>query len=485
MVSSIRLLVCAALFLGMVSAGQPPAFAAGEPSRHILPVGPVVYDRPVDGGVLRSFDPPVTAFGSGHRGVDLAAPAGTSVRAAADGVVAFVGQVGEGRWVAIEHGDGVRTSYGELGTIEVAVGDLVTRGATLGTVDGAPHGGGLPALHWGARRGTTYVDPLALLGVFRASLVGPGGWRVGDRPDLPGYAAWDGRHRFGIVPRSRVADGPGWSLPPNPNHVLGVAGLGSRTGEPPFDLTHLGYDPRDVSYLSYAPDGGAYGPEHTWAGVDAAARRLQEDLRERWATSPGQAVDLVGHSMGGVVALYYLLRHHDPTDPTLPPIGNVVTVASPVGGADLASAFSDAADHPVGRQALDAIGRLVGDHDPTSQAIRDLAVGSSVLSELGTSWSLARGDLHAGPLATGTRILTLGADLDPVVPEHRSDLDGAPHAVLPGTHDGVRRTEAVRIAVRTFLAGGPVTGEPGGLGHWSSYPVGWLERWLVDALLPG
>lgn len=468
-----------ALALAVAGVGLPGAAAGAVPHRTDA------WVPPVPGATLRPFTPAVGPFGPGHRGVDLAAAAGDTVRVAAAGTVVFAGPVAGARWVTVDHAGDLRTSYGALAEVAVTIGQRVARGAVLGTLGGPAHPGAGFALHWSARRGDTYIDPLGLLAPRRPSLVGPGAWHVGSLPDVPSYAGWDGRHRWGPVPSSRQADGPGWVLPPNPNRVIGIAGLGSRTGAPPFDLTHLGYADDDVGYLSYAPDGGTYGPEHTWRGIDAAARRLEEDLRSAWAADPGRAVDLVGHSMGGVVAVHYLLHHHDATDPGLPPIGHVVTVASPLQGADLASALVDAGDDPVGRLVLETVGRMVEDHDPTSQAIEDLAVGSDLVVELGDAWDAASRDPYASPLATGTRVLTLGGQFDVVVPEHRSDLDGAAHAVLPGTHDGVRRTEAVRIVVRAFLAGRPVPAEAGGPAHWLSHPLGWYERLAVDALLPG
>lgn len=450
-----------------------------------VPVRGDAFVRPVPGTVLRPFSSPTSPFGPGHRGVDLAADVGEPVRAAADGTVLFAGRAAEHRWVTIDHPGSLRTSYGPLAEVNVEAGQQIVRGLVLGTVAGPPHEGGTPALHWGARRDGTYIDPLELLVPRRPSLVGAGDWHVGSLPRVPSYGPWDGQHRFGFVPSSRRAEGPGWALPPNVNRVIGIAGLGTSTGERPFDLTDLGYAAEDVDYLSYAPDGGTYGPEDTWRGIDAAARRLEADLRAAWAADPGRAVDLIGHSMGGVVAMHYLLNYHDPLDPGLPPIGHVVTVASPLGGADLARALVDAARDPVGRLVLETVGRLVGDHDPTTQAISDLAVGSQLTGDLQEAWAEAARAPHASPLATGTRVLTLGGQFDVVVPEHRSDLEGAAHAVLPGTHDGVRRTEAVRIAVHEFLAGRPVPGEPGGVGHWLSRPLGWFERALVDTLVPG
>lgn len=461
------------------------ACGLGADAAGAVPVRDDAYIPPVPGAVLRRFLPPTIPFGPGHRGVDLAAEVGEPVRAAAGGRIRFAGRAADRRWVTVDHAGSVRTSYGPLEEVHVREGQRIARGGVLGTVAGPPHQGEVPALHWGARRDGTYIDPLELLVPRRPSLVGPGSWHVGSLPDVPSYGAWDGRHRLGLVPSSPRAEGPGWALPPNVNRVLGIAGLGTSTGQPPFDLTHLGYPAEDVGYLSYAPDGGPYGPEDTWRGVEAAARRLEADLRAAWAAEPGRAVDLVGHSMGGVVAMHYLLHHHDPLDPGLPPIGHVVTVASPLEGADLARALVDAAADPVGRLVLETVGRLVGDHDPTSQAISDLAVGSQLSRNLQRAWAEAAGAPHTSPLATGTRVLTLGGQFDVIVPEHRSDLDGAAHAVLPGTHDGVRRTEAVRIAVHEFLAGRPVPGEAGGIGHWLSHPLGWFERGLVDTLVPG
>ena len=50
--------------------------------------------RPVDGAVVRGFDPPDKPWLAGHRGVDLKAAEGTPVRAAADGRIGFAGEVG-------------------------------------------------------------------------------------------------------------------------------------------------------------------------------------------------------------------------------------------------------------------------------------------------------------------------------------------------------------------------------------------------------
>lgn len=462
------------LLLCLLVAGAPPAGA--EPR-------PAAFRLPVDGRVLEHFDAPASRYLAGHRGVDLAAPAGSVVAAAGPGTVSFAEVVAGARWVTVDHGGGLTTTYGELGRIDVQVGRLVAAGQRLG-VAGPTHG--RPGvLHWGARRHGEYIDPLTLLDLpWVPTLVGPGGWDGTHVAAIPRYAAWDGRHRLGLVPGSQPATGPGWVLAPNPNHIITIAGLGTHSGELAVDATHLGYAPEDVTAFSYAgrdEDGRLrdYGPEDTWRGVEAAARRLREELRRRWAASPGQAVDLVGHSMGGVVAMYYLLALHDPADPTLPPVAHVATIASPLEGTDVAAALVNAQGDGWNRAIVEWIDARVDRHDASAPAVRDLVPGSPVVDAVTGGWAVATGDPYASPLATGTRVLTIGASRDPVVPEHRSDLPDAAHVVAPGGHDGVKRTEAVRTILHEFLADAPVPGEAGGVGSILSHPIGWAARLVL------
>ncbi len=128
------------------------------------------YAWPVRGPVIRSFDPPATPYGSGHRGIDIATALGTPVGAASGGVVAFVGPVGGALYVSVDHPDGVRTTYSWLADIRVKRGAEVARGEVIGTSGAGHPGGDRPHLHFGARVGQTYIDPMLLL--ERGSLVG-------------------------------------------------------------------------------------------------------------------------------------------------------------------------------------------------------------------------------------------------------------------------------------------------------------------------
>jgi plasmid stability protein len=130
------------------------------------------WDWPLAGTppVVRAFDPPAAPWLPGHRGVDLAGAPNDPVRAAAAGVVAFAGTVAGRGVVSVDHAGGLRTTY-EPVTADVQISDVVRLGSPLGTLD-AGHAGcnAAACLHWGLRRGATYLDPLLLLRPLRVRL---------------------------------------------------------------------------------------------------------------------------------------------------------------------------------------------------------------------------------------------------------------------------------------------------------------------------
>jgi murein DD-endopeptidase MepM/ murein hydrolase activator NlpD len=154
-----------------------------EPKPDGVPVSR--WRSPLDGPlrVARRFEPPVSRYGRGHRGVDLQAEAGAVVRAAGAGVVAFAGPVGGRGVISIDHRDALRTTY-EPVTPLVRAGTVVAVGTVIGRLSGG-HAPGLTAcaagcLHWGLRFLDRYFDPLSLLGSgpvrlypLRSSVAGP------------------------------------------------------------------------------------------------------------------------------------------------------------------------------------------------------------------------------------------------------------------------------------------------------------------------
>ncbi|HVR28259.1 MAG TPA: M23 family metallopeptidase [Thermoanaerobaculia bacterium] len=93
---------------------------------------------PVRGVISSGYgyrDDPLTGLRAFHRGLDISAPPGNRVFAAADGVVTRAGRFGaQGRVVYIAHGFGYSTRYAHLSKIDVKAGDRVERGDTIGEV---------------------------------------------------------------------------------------------------------------------------------------------------------------------------------------------------------------------------------------------------------------------------------------------------------------------------------------------------------------
>jgi hypothetical protein len=83
--------------------------------------------------------------------------------AAQDGVVAFAGWVAGSMFISIDHPDGVRTTYSWLSGILVHEGRAVARGQLIGLTGEGHPGSARPHLHFGARIGETYLDPMVLL----------------------------------------------------------------------------------------------------------------------------------------------------------------------------------------------------------------------------------------------------------------------------------------------------------------------------------
>jgi murein DD-endopeptidase MepM/ murein hydrolase activator NlpD len=139
------------------ASARPPQKSAGSgaPSgQYQSPIVPLV--------VLHGFDPPAHRYGAGTVGVDLTARTAAIVVAAGAGAVVFAGPVAGRGVVVIAHPDGIRTEYEPVHPL-VVVGQTVVSGTAIGRISGHHIGCASTCLHWGARRGETYIDPLSLL----------------------------------------------------------------------------------------------------------------------------------------------------------------------------------------------------------------------------------------------------------------------------------------------------------------------------------
>ena len=110
------------------------------------------------------LEPRVGPFAHFHTGIDLAAPLGTPVLAAADGIVVAVAHtaIGYGNYVMIAHGGGVITLYAHLLETDINVGDRVTRGEKIGREGSTGLSTG-PHVHFEVRVNDQVVDPMRYL----------------------------------------------------------------------------------------------------------------------------------------------------------------------------------------------------------------------------------------------------------------------------------------------------------------------------------
>ncbi len=102
-----------------------------------------------------------------HPGIDIPAPNGTPIRAAADGLVvasagSLEGYSGYGRIIIIEHGDGLRTIYAHNKKNLVRAGECVKIGDIIAEVGSSGDASG-PHLHFEIRKNGKPVNPLKYL----------------------------------------------------------------------------------------------------------------------------------------------------------------------------------------------------------------------------------------------------------------------------------------------------------------------------------
>jgi Peptidase family M23/Putative peptidoglycan binding domain len=142
-------------------AGLKPDGVAGDGTfaalRRVPARCPLALAWPLEAPVGDGFGVRGTRF---HAGIDLIAPRGAPVAAAAPGRVVFADFAagGWGNLVVVAHASGVRTMYAHLQTVAVRPNQLLGTGAPLGTVGATGHASG-PHLHFEVRFRGAAVDP--------------------------------------------------------------------------------------------------------------------------------------------------------------------------------------------------------------------------------------------------------------------------------------------------------------------------------------
>ena len=121
------------------------------------------FRKPVEGLVIGQFGP--QRDGTVNEGLTISVPKGTPIKAAENGVVAYVGDElpGFGNLILIRHAEEYVTAYAHADEIMVKKCDVVKRGQTIATA-GVTGDANQPQLHFEIRKNAKPVDPSPLLG---------------------------------------------------------------------------------------------------------------------------------------------------------------------------------------------------------------------------------------------------------------------------------------------------------------------------------
>lgn len=457
------------------------------------------------------FRPPPEPWAAGNRGLDYATSPGTAVAASAAGDVVFAGQVGGDLHVTVVHADGLRTSYSGLAALTVTQGQSVSAGEQVGVsadrfhfgvrdpdgtyldpallfvarvprlvpggddgsvVVAGPDGSGLWAVVWDLMSSGMAVGAGPAVGVL--------GDAGGVLPVLAHYAdqmgaAATGEDLWAILQAATADAGPctdAGVVPPAPTNrriAVLVAGFGStsqHTGIDGVDTAALGYDGADVVRFSYR--GGRipsdtvsagpladvpatpYGSTDANGDLAGSGQALVALLAEVAAAAPGVPIDVVAHSQGGVVARLGIGAAV--ASATLPDsVATLVTLGSPHGGADLATAGSGLAASDAGAAVLDLAGGMGLPVSSHHLALHQLSELSPVATDDRS------GELVASRLA----FTSVAARGDPVVPVLRTRAPAAATTTVSvgglSAHDDLPASAHTTREIALAVAGLPPT----------------------------
>ena len=145
----------------------PPVTAVAEPAGPLT--RPMIFHEPVRGFSINSrFGMRRLGGERGarmHKGVDIAAPQGTSVYSTAEGQVVRIGHQpeGYGNFIEMRHPNGMTSLYAHLSRIDVASGDTVSGNERIGLVGSTGYSTG-PHLHFEVRREGAQINPARVVG---------------------------------------------------------------------------------------------------------------------------------------------------------------------------------------------------------------------------------------------------------------------------------------------------------------------------------
>ena len=215
-----------------------------------------------------------------------------------------------------------------------------------------------------------------------------------------------------------------------------------------LNLAELGYDATRVVRFSYR-GGRTPGttapiftqiPTNTYESADTeqsayvSADRLADLVRQVHTADPTASIDIMGHSLGGLISQAVANRNDMPT------LDHVVLFGAPVHGAELAGIGAAIDSYPRGGAGGDGVADHFGLPHATSAVIGDLVPGSEFIAMVAAGIESST--------APHPRTISIAAAGDLVVPAYRSHVEGAinviepiirssAHGDLPGTREAL------------------------------------------------
>jgi hypothetical protein len=246
-----------------------------------------------------------------------------------------------------------------------------------------------------------------------------------------------------------------------------VAGLGSHSSgqHAPENLSSelgamaLGYWPQNIYDFSYR--GGhppqPYAADDTTGDLRAEARNLRELLDQIARDHPGVPVDVIAHSQGGLIAREAMAEDYDGPGHELPPIGHVITLATPHHGADAATAAAWLRWSVEG-QAIQRIAQAnFTAFDLTGPRVAQLSETSDFIDHL-----------NHRSLRDGIAFTSIASATDLTVPAVRARVadatnvlvDADPGKYLVGSHSSIKQSPSAFREVQLAIADAPPTCQP-------------------------
>jgi hypothetical protein len=255
-------------------------------------------------------------------------------------------------------------------------------------------------------------------------------------------------------------------MPARQNRIaVFVAGLGSHSSgqhasenlSSELGAMALGYWPQNTYDFSYrgGRNPAPYEAKDTTRDLRDDARDLRDLLDQIAREHPGAQVDLIAHSQGGLIAREALAHDYDSPEHQLPPIGHVVTLATPHHGADAATAAAWLRWTAEGQAMQRLAKEMFTSFDLTGPGVAQLSETSQFIDRI-----------NQRSLREGVAYTSITSPTDLTVPAVRARLANADNVIIDadprafGSHSSIKQSPFAFREVQLAIADAPPTCQP-------------------------